>query len=138
MATYRVNNTLSSFISKPDADVLPRAASIYMQNFKTPPNGGLGPQRGCVKHATFLMRTPGQPRAPAGKLPAKPETSKPPHKDKPPQVPSDLRQQWGQFPCSKTNSTVRSVRKNKSGWEWRMEIKAEKSVLVESFKLQAQ
>ena len=138
MATYRVNNTLSSSISKPDADILPKAASIYMQNIKTPPNGGLGPEWGCVKHATFVIHTPGQPRAPAGKLPMKPETSKPPHKDKPPPVPSDFRQQWGQFPCSKTNLTVRSVCKNKSWWEWRMEIKGENSVLVESFKLQAQ
>lgn len=86
----------------------------------------------------LLVHTPGQHRALAGKSPVKAETSKPSHRDKPPQVPSDFRQQRGRFSCSKTNWTVRSVRKNKRGWEWRMEIKGEKSVLVESFKLQAQ
>lgn len=53
MATYRVNNTLSSSISKSDAEVLPRAASTYMQNIETPQNVGSGPERSCVKCATF-------------------------------------------------------------------------------------
>lgn len=56
MATYRVKNTLKALpFPSLNAKVLPRAASMYVQNIKDPQNRGSMPERRCVKCTGRLL-----------------------------------------------------------------------------------